>query len=404
VRDAAAVTVTTRARLRGSVTGIVLSTIVLWAGSPVVVGAPAALAAGPAPRNARLVSFDARTGKRRWARGLDVAVGVSAVASNGRLFVTGQASCGSSSRTRLVVLDAGDGRTRWRAALGHELIGPYAAGGTLVLAGARPSTIDGFDAATGKRRWHTPFASGSTLSASGPVLVASSTTGAAATLTRYDVRTGVKRWSASLPESPQPILLAPGPTAVFVVRRPARPPAPGQTLLDAPPSVLTAIDAGDGRTRWEQPVDAVPTGAGVLTVGRTAVVPQFSSHTVVAFDAATGHELWRQPTPDGTVDVESGDGNLYTLTPTELRATDPATGALRWTAPDGSSSIPLVTGSGVVAVLSTQAGGEPGVTVLDAHDGHLLWRRGGSLAVDGGPLVAASGQLTFVETHTSCGD
>ncbi|MEV0705128.1 PQQ-binding-like beta-propeller repeat protein [Saccharopolyspora sp. NPDC050389] len=182
-------------------------------------------------------------------------------------------------------------------------------------------------------------------------------------------------------------------------------------------SGIVALDGTTGGERWHYRRDDIEsvTGVHVFDSGRTVVLgfttytgvvddepydQPAHHHSLVAFDAFTGEQLWQ------STDPVNGMENRITTTetaqalivarvnnyePTSVEARDPRTNALLWQRPITASSCesgeyPVTTSDVVVmrcdavavkdwAGSSQSAPTPPGVTVaVDARDGRELWR------------------------------
>jgi outer membrane protein assembly factor BamB len=212
----------------------------------------------------------------------------------------------------------------------------------------------------------------------------------------------------------------------------------GDVLADTPAAVRTrrarrrlpGAPLGPGRMRrltfrraWEIEVGP-PAGIGLAVHGDAIVAA--GAATVVAIDARTGAERWRQP---GAAFAAAGEGALYLADVERLACVDAATGRQRWARatdelPEGLGEVVRLAGGVALAV-------GPGAAVaLDPLSGRTLWRFAppaaralrvgalGQLGVAGGDagllygLDAATGQTAWrlrlpgplVAAPTSYGD
>ncbi len=145
-----------------------------------------------------------------------------------------------------------------------------------------------------------------------------------------------------------------------------------------------AIDAGNGRVRWQ--VTGLPSPAGVdggaapAVTDRLALFPM-NSGEVVAASRADGTRLWTAPIvgsrlgqaygafDDVTGDPVFADGVIYVGNPTgRMVALDATTGERLWTAREGAMSPPWVAGGSVFIVTDQNE-----LVRLDAQTGERVW-------------------------------
>jgi outer membrane protein assembly factor BamB len=336
------------------------------------------------------------------------------VVDGGRVYVAGAGSC-QATHLNLVALDAKHGTERWQAAMGTRLFvssgaasGPAVANGVAVVGAAETNTqatvqagpsrssaggagfpaasvaVQGLDGATGRTRWSiTVPMTAQFLDVGDTVVFLSldgSSTRSTATATAIDRATGKQRWQVS-GFANQTVA---GSDALYElgVRPPVSSTGPGTPPV-GPTYFVVAVDSHTGQARWQVPLDGpmlgTPSVVGSVAVVTTSrmTVPQAGppSGVVVAFDSATGHELWRQ-NPAGATEaslaVGSGNNAVYVATPTSLTAVNAQDGTTQWTVPltnpssNGAGSI--VAGEGIVALAAPG-----GAVVLDAANGHRLW-------------------------------
>jgi outer membrane protein assembly factor BamB len=127
---------------------------------------------------------------------------------------------------------------------------------------------------------------------------------------------------------------------------------------------LTAYDASNGRQLWSTPAFSV----GTLAAAYGMLF--FNSYpNVVALDQATGAQIWTAPvvTAATTGAPAVADGMVF-VTQSQLWALDAATGAVVWSAPAASGWGPVVANGVVYA--SSQSGEWD---AFHARTGSLLW-------------------------------
>lgn len=202
-----------------------------------------------------------------------------------------------SKRHALIVVDRGDGRPRWTAALGDT--GTTTAGTTVVFAGslvvAGDHDLFAFERSTGTKRWRfrsDPDAGvGRYLGdASGTDVLTGSASGRAYAI---DGRTGLLRW-ASVPVAATgtmfpPVVTGDGLVAGFTDRG-ARPRAGGVAMIDRETGAFRWRSAFDRRS-----AESASSFAGGPVVVGDLIVAASSDGTVHALDRITGASRWRLP-------------------------------------------------------------------------------------------------------------
>lgn len=112
-----------------------------------------------------------------------------------------------------------------------------------------------------------------------------------------------------------------------------------------------ALDAATGKLVWETPLDKKRgVGSSPLLVDGVLVA---NIDKLVAFDAKTGKELWKQDKAGGgnssPVAWRAGDKTFVIANGrADLGAVDLKTGAVAWTAPGGGDSTPAISGDTLV--------------------------------------------------------
>lgn len=307
------------------------------------------------------VAYDAATGDELWravydfrADGIDLAYDAAVTPDGSTLFVTGQ-SRGYAANPSVynydaatVAYDAETGEQRWAARFDGKL-------------------VDGFEAYDiGERIEVAP--DGSTLYVSG-----FGNTGDAITIA-YDAETGTERWQAAYDNGDFDFVgdstLSPDGSTLYVSGGSDDPNSPQLPRLNDADAVTVAYDSATGDERWVARDRAMfPQGDAGLSIaaaddrvyvaGQTTSAPLDLDWLVVAYDAATGTQVWRKQfdgplyydetaraltlSPDGQtlyVVGEAADGFTHSWATT--RAVDAATGIVRWIARYGISPDGLV--------------------------------------------------------------
>jgi len=360
--------------------------------------APAAVAALlPDPATFPVPPPPARGVSRRGLlAGIGAVLGAAAVSGAG-LIAAGGARSGPAPATPAP--PPGPARTRWRYATRGAVRG-LAAGAGVVLAAGADAAVHAVDVGTGQARWTYALRAGArriteagdgavvddgsfvyaldaagalrweargNLVAAGSGIVLAETLDDAADrrVTAFDAVTGEVRWHSPVD----------GPLGmVFALGNPGA--AAGGRAHVGLSHALRTLDAANGTILWERPVpDLVSVVAEGSVVYATGGAPTAHS-TLVAYEAASGRELWRRTVADrygepvvheGTVYVDGGHG-------VGLSALDARTGEPRWELPRGALLTTAVYGTPpVVSGNTCYVGGvrigrfDPGTFTLFAH-------------------------------------
>jgi len=195
------------------------------------------------------------------------------------------------------------------------------------------------------------------------------------TLRALDASTGTALWRFDIPgpgEVPTPIV-ADGVAYIAWPLLQWGPPAEPAGGADGalPPQHIVALEARTGRELWRQG----DTGAGRVVVV-DGVVCSFPSIALVGparargFDAGTGRALWEHPLPAALYFPVAAGRRLYVVTagsgPNQLASLDPKTGAVRWWM--DVAAFPTV-----VDEMAYCVGLDGHIRTLDPDTGRLLW-------------------------------
>jgi outer membrane protein assembly factor BamB len=299
--------------------------------------------------NGSLSAFDITTGALVWRFGIGPGKLVNTpAAAGGHVFVTSQESA------FLYALDEATGSLVWKFPLENSSgAGPavvegssttvYAPGGGAIYAvdgadgsllwtqrpfepyaiQATPAVSEGvvyvaddgpvlhaYDATTGAELWSTPLGSGSTAAPSdatvdaGRVFVARS----GGRLYALDASAGTILWKRQVNADSQPSVAG---GVVYITERPF-----GQIRL-------VALDEETGAERWEAALGStyVYSFTGGASIANGVVYTTSLAGVAMAFDAASGAQLWRTDTPVGSVDMPAVvDGVVYVAAGGQLAA------------------------------------------------------------------------------------
>jgi hypothetical protein len=291
--------------------------------------------------NYATAAFDASTGRKLWVRhyngpgdGGDQAQALDVSPDGSSVFVTGS-SFGSTTRIDYITIayDASTGATLWMRRYHNSddeardlRVSPD--GSTVFVTGASygsTSSLDyatvAYDAATGAelwvRRYNGPLNSQDEANAldvspdSSRVFVTGYSYGrtqrADYATVAYDASTGARLWVSRYREpsneneeaaGAQAVAVSPDGSSVFVTGR-------NRSLDTANDYATVAYDASSGATLWarrysptaqsQEAATALvvsPDSSSVFVTGSSGIPPSFSDYATVAYDAATGAELW----------------------------------------------------------------------------------------------------------------
>jgi outer membrane protein assembly factor BamB len=282
------------------------------------------------------------------------------------------------------------GQALWTYTSGLSVYGMWRSQGLVVVlsgpSGAGPAIggetlggrLTGLDAATGVIRWTLPMSgldsqTDAVATADGGLAVA----GMSGHLSVVDMADGAVRWSR----------VVTGPTGLAA--------AAGLVLYGSQES-LTAYDSKTGMPRWtaasydttvDMDLPDMQLAAGLLVVSST-----FGGTPVIAYTPATGRVAWTFQTPApgadaasstaagplgvavaaGTAGVAVAVANLPA--PGRLYLLDLATGQVRWQVATLVGAGPLLTPAGVIDIEGTAADGPVAITDRDAADGRIRWQ------------------------------
>jgi outer membrane protein assembly factor BamB len=334
---------------------------------------------------ARVRAYDARTGRLRWTYRTGPNAFVRAIGS-GWVIV-------APDYGPVVGLDLATGRQRWRFGLAELQAAQYGTivGDTLFIGtsfttegAVDPPVVYALDLTTGRQRWRTVLDRGTDLQWAAPVvdggqvLVADTLShpgsAPAPHLHALDAGTGRARWKADLHASEQGFF--------------AEPPvvSGGLVYVATAARTLLALDAGSGREVWRE--RGFPVVAGV----RDGMVIAVVEDRLEALDAGSGARRWQVPVGGGGEHWPLLEGDsVYVASADGVTAVDAATGTTRWRVPVGPAVGPPVTVGGRLYVATRSR-----LLALDASSGRPIWtsanRRivNGPLATPGGVVVATA--------------
>lgn len=297
----------------------------------------------------------------------------------------------------LYAVDTANGQERWRFADKYGTASgfpPAVAGGLVYTCGADGS-FHALDAANGQDRWHVRLPASSCLSSplvTGGLVLFGSDGPNIGYLTALDAATGQSRWQFSAPNAGMRGWAA-GAGTVYV-------------SVD---NTLYALDAASGRQRWHFKTGVILQWP--MVVGDTVFV-QGSTNVIIALDAATGKDRWRTaPFGLAIMGGAASGGTLYLSAaaiqnlpgaaggyqPTVL-ALDAATGAERWRQPVGRAAPPAPLGLAVSNGEVYAGGGGNTLAALDAATGAIRWR-----VQLGSPVLSAPAVVGGV-VYVGCAD
>lgn len=184
---------------------------------------------------------------------------------------------------------------------------------------------------------------------------------------------------------------------------------------------LVALDAATGGEIWRQRLGAVATGAPTALGGRVHVAGRDGTGWTV--DAATGRILWSvRSTPDivgvlgGAGPAATAETVLFPFISGELIAAEPQSGAVQWTAyllgerPGRSyARVTDITGDPVIIGGRVYVGNHSGETAaIEIGTGQTVWTAGhgalGPVSVAGGSVFLLSDQNELVRLDAGTGE
>lgn len=302
--------------------------------SPVVMGGLVVVASTDGVVHA----IDLASGTERWSKDLGSEVNGTPVCVAGSVIVGDGAGV-------LHALDPASGAERWTLPTDGAINGAPAASGSTVVAATEAGTAWGIDATTGHERWHValPGPVRRSVAIDADLAYVGVTPGQLLALRIGD---GSIKWKTSVEDSGD--IGTPAVAAGQVIA------ATGADSQDAAELGVVAVDAGTGATRWRY---ASPTGAKVYTpaVAGDGAFVIGHDRELVRLGASDGSIVWTTAldaeaealpaVADGTVYVASNGGHLL--------AFDVATGHELWRAPiTGIPFAPVVTGGYVLVPTS----------------------------------------------------
>jgi outer membrane protein assembly factor BamB len=265
-----------------------------------------------------------------------------------------------------------------------------------------PGRLTGLDAATGVVRWTLP------MSGMGPQTYAVATAdgglavaGMLGQLFVVDMADGAVRWSRAVTD----------PTGLAA--------AAGLVLYGSGGSSLTAYDDRTGVPRWTAASLDMDLPQMQMAGGLLLVSSGFGGSPMTAYVPATGRVAWTFETPGpragttasweavaaGTAGVAVAVANLPA--PGRLYLLDPATGRVRWRAAALVGAGPLLAAGGVVDIEGTAANGPVAIVDRDAADGRIRWQdtlqQPASNAGQGIEQLVRAGQLALVQSNAAAG-
>lgn len=266
---------------------------------------------------------------------------------------------------------------------------PVVAHGVVYVASDNPHTaIRAFSAKTGELLWLQVLPNVVETSPTTPAVANGIIyVGSADTLYAFDATTGAPLWGKATGNTLQgwPVVDS------------------GLVYISSQDGHVYALDATTGAPAWTAPLSLGGEPA-VATTGLTidgGVLYIGAGQSLYAFDAATGHLVWRIAAPgglsesapvvgDGVVYIGGFDGRLYAL--------DARTGATRWSALTGN----VINASAAVAYGLVVVGSGDGVVyAFHATTGALAWKR-----TIGGVIFTAdavANGVVYAATACDCG-
>ncbi|MCE8020955.1 outer membrane protein assembly factor BamB [Halomonas sp. MCCC 1A11036] len=254
-----------------------------------------------ADERGRVMAFDAQSGERRWQT--DLGVGVS----SGLTAVAGQVYLGTRNG-EVLALNQSNGDVSWRTRVSSEVLAAPQPNQQLLVVQSVDGVVTALDRQTGRERWvHTTTEPALTLRGTGtptvidPVTFAGFANGRLVTL---DNRSGQPLWERriAVPRGRSEI-----DRMVDLGGQPVLTPD-GRLFVTSYNGRLAALEAPSGEILWEREHSSYQTP---VLVGDRLFTVNEASH-VIAFDARTGEEVWRNRDLEGRwlTSPAFADGNL----------------------------------------------------------------------------------------------
>jgi outer membrane protein assembly factor BamB len=339
--------------------------------------------------------------------------GGSVAVADGRVFVP-YLDLADGTHGGVVALDAATGVIQWRHLTGHSVRGTPAVADGVVVIGSNDGVLHAIDAATGAVRWTYDLGAGvddnrSALTASPTIAGGLVLAGVIGRFAALELATGAVRWEAK-PAQKMIDQHSYGAAAVVgdVVIAPfglggdgmvawdvrsggerwrlgkdpsttvhASPIVDGDRVLVVNSStVLYAVSAADGRIAWQQKIDGKATAMSMASAATPALadgllfVPtQYAG--LAAFDLTTQRVRWRLSVGESNVHVAhnlrlarsvpgspvvAGDWLWMGDADGVLRAIEPGTGEVRWSADLGAPILSGLAAAGEVLFVGTYDG------------------------------------------------
>lgn len=267
---------------------------------------------------------DIRSGKKRWeylvpdraetcATNADTAAGVALIAYR-QARPTKEKDCAS-----VAAVDLSDGRELWRTVGVRTALldnGVATGGGLGVLFDG--DRLRAVDLKTGTPRWTAPLPKDCGLRSLGLApeqVVAALSCGTEATLAAFDLADGKERWTT-------PLDARRGVDADAELRIvSADPPTVQVDIPDEGPDALHVFGS-DGRHRariatgdYSEIVDTAVEDGRLFVIAQSGSVPGSAINRVIAFDLASGGELWRKDVGDTVDGLDATDGRVTMVRP-----------------------------------------------------------------------------------------
>jgi outer membrane protein assembly factor BamB len=291
------------------------------------------------------------------------------------------------------------GMWRWQGLV--VVLSGRSGGGPAIKGQTWGGRLTGLDAATGVVRWTLPMSgigpqTDAVATADGGLAVA----GMLGQLLVVGMADGTVRWSRAITDS----------TGLAA--------AAGLVLYGSGGS-LTAYDDRTGVPRWTAASMDMDLPDMQLAAGLLLVSSAFGGTPVTAYTPATGRVAWAFETPApragataswaaaaaGTAGVAVAVANLPG--PGRLYLLDLATGRVRWQAATLVGAGPLLTAAGVIDIEGTAADGPVAIVDRDAADGRIRWQdtlqQPFSNAGQGMEQLVQAGQLALVQSNATPG-
>lgn len=247
----------------------------------------------------QVMKLNADTGKTVWRRDLPGRSESSPVIRGKTLYF-------GCENGQLFALDTRNGKTKWATWLGGEVKAAPALYRGILYVGDYGGNMNAVNARTGKVKWQSGsqgsgFGTGGRFYSTPAVAFGRVFSGNNdGRIYSYDIRDGTLAWSYSTGG-----YVYSGPAVTRTKR------TPPTVFIGSFDGNIYALNAKTGSTRWSKPVGGQVIGS-LTVLGETVYIAEFSNTTTLGYDTRTGRQVFEYPT--GTYTPIISDGKWLFLT------------------------------------------------------------------------------------------